>query len=93
MGAKRKDPVPASAPSGSNPPVIKGFELHGRNANHYENVWKWRCVVEEHPLFANVSQEMPLSIKDLGMQRPFNEEDFGVAVSRGKAATRATQQA
>ena len=73
MGAKRKkkDPVPASAPSDSNPPSIQGLEQHGRNANHYENVLKWRSTIEDHPAFANISQEMPLSIKDLGVQHPF----------------------
>ena len=73
MGTKRKkDPVPASAPSDSNPPSIQGLEQHGRNANRYEHVLRWRNTIEDHPVFANI-QEMPLSIKDLGVQHPFNE--------------------
>ena len=84
---EKKDPVPASAPSDSNPPSIQGLEQHGRNANHYENVLKWRSTIEDHPAFANISQEMPLSIKDLGVQHPFNEEDFGAAMSRAGSDT------
>ena len=71
MGAQHKDPSPASAPSGGNPPGIQGLDLHGRHANHYEHVLRWRCVIEDRPLFANISQEMPLNIKDLGMKHPF----------------------
>jgi len=50
-------------------------------------VLKWRCTIEEHPVFANISQEMPLNIKDLGVQHPFNEEDFGATMSRASSDT------
>ena len=39
-------------------------------------------MIEDHPLFANISQGMPLSIKDFGVQRPFNDEDFSGTMLR-----------
>ena len=63
-------------------PGLHGLDQHGRNANHYEKVLRWRQVIEDHALFANLSQEMPLSIRDFGVQHPFNDEDFGAAMLR-----------
>ena len=42
-----------------------------------------RCqVIEDHPLFTNISQEMPLSVRGFGVQHPFNDEDFTAAALR-----------
>ena len=81
-GKKQEHAASPANPSGGNPPGIQGLEQHGRNANHYEKVLQWRHVIEDHPLFTNISQEMPLSIKDFGLQHPFNDQDFSVAMSR-----------
>ena len=44
-------------------------------------------MIEDHPLFANISQEMPLIIKDFGRQHPFNDEDFSAAMLRDGSDT------
>ena len=39
--------------------------MDSNSANRYEKVLQWRQVIEDHPLFTNISQEMPLSSRDL----------------------------
>ena len=73
-------PAPAAAPV--DPPELRGLEQHGRNADHYVKVMAWRQTIEAHPLFHNICQEMPLSIKDAGTQQPFNDADFNIAIGR-----------
>ena len=68
---------------GTDPTYAYGL-VRGRNANHYEKARRWRQVIEDHALFTNISQEVPLSIRDLGVQHPFNDEDFTAATSRDR---------
>jgi hypothetical protein len=63
------------------------LEQQGRNADHYANVMEWRNTIDNHPLFTNISQAMPLSIRDSGTQHPFNEEDFQIAIERDAGYT------
>jgi len=85
-GKKKTDPTSATLKT-EHAAGFCGLDQHGRNANHYEKVLRHRQVIEDHPLFANISQEMPLSIKDCGMQTPFNDEDFTPAMLRDGGAT------
>ena len=84
-GNKKTGPTSARQPDHAASlvlPGLHGLDQHGRNANHYEKVLQWRQVIEDHPLFTNISQEMPLSIRDFGVQRPFNDEDLRAATLR-----------
>lgn len=82
----KKDPASAKkqeqpdSPAVVIPPGIHGLEQHGRNAIHYEQVLQWRGMIEDHGIFSNIAQEMPLSIKDCGLQHPFNADDFRIAM-------------
>ena len=84
-GKKKTDPT--SAKKTEHAAGFCGLDQHGRNANHYEKALRHRQVIEDHPLFANISQEMPLSIKDCGMPTPFNDEDFTAAMLRDGGVT------
>ena len=75
------DAAPAAAPP--NPPVpSRGIDVQGRNADHYVKVMAWRQTIEAHPVFHNISQEMPLSIQDAGTQQPYDDKDFATAIGR-----------
>ena len=76
-GNKKTDPT--SARKTEHAAGLCGLDQHGRNANHYEKVLRCRQVIEDHAL---LSQEMPLGIKDFGVQHPFNDEDFSAALLR-----------
>jgi len=64
--------LPASVVAGP------GLEQQGRNSEHYVKVQEWRQVIMEHPLSSNSGQEMPLSMREHGLQEPFNEKLKGV---------------
>ena len=83
-GKKKTDPTSASKPEHADSvlPGLHGLDQHGRSANHYEKALRWRQVIEDHPLFASISQGMPLVIKDFGVQHPVNDEDFSAATLR-----------
>ena len=56
----------------------------GHTNAHYSKVQEWRATILEHPVFNNITQEMPRSVRGAGgMLEPFNDAHFTAFVNRG----------